>query len=64
MPENTFEKRIMPEMSWFFDDQERNAKINDIDKAISDYPDGITGELLWKYCTADIERAKSILENL
>ena len=63
MPENTFEERIMPEWDWFFADSEREKLIKEIDSAASGYLDGLISDLLWSYCTSDIETAKRVLAN-
>lgn len=64
MPEGTFESRIMPEWDWFFGDSEREKQINRIDSAIAGYPDGLTSEMLKKYCTSDKQTAEKVLAGL
>jgi hypothetical protein len=62
MPKGTFEDRVMPEYEWFSENAEREEAAENIESAISDYPDGLTRELLWKYFVSDITRAKSLLD--
>lgn len=62
MPKGTFENRVMPEYEWFSENAQREEAAEEIEATISDYPDGLTGELLWKYFTSDTERAASLLD--
>ena len=62
MPKGTFEDRVMPEYEWFSENAEREEAAENIESVISDYPDGLTRELLWKYFVSDITRAKSLLD--
>lgn len=62
LPKDMFETKIIPEWKWFFED-EREKRITEIDRGISNYPDGAMFDLYKKYIEKD-DVIYKILENL
>lgn len=63
LPEETFSSSKVPAWEWFFEDEARNQKINDIDGQICNYPDGFMRELYHRYLAKDGVAAK-LFENI
>lgn len=63
LPDNTFEASVIPDWDWFFENEEREDKISEIDGDITDYPDGVMRNVFRRYCS-DKSVAEKILSGL
>lgn len=63
LPQDTFTLSKLPEWDYFFEKEETKNKIGDIDKQISDYPDGLLINLYYKFVHIE-NNAQQLIENL
>lgn len=53
LPENTFKDMKLPDQNWFWETFEREEQIGNIDREISNYPDGNMREIYYQYVMKD-----------